>query len=86
MIYTLTSIYFKLAELISTFVPSADGMLNQFGMTLMDLPNVTDPGEVVTYLFEQILFLFAMAVILPLTLAYRLFMGLIGQPVPVPWF
>ena len=42
---TLTSIYFKLAELISTFVPSADGMLNQFGMTLMDLPNVTDPAK-----------------------------------------
>tara|TARA_B100000614_G_C14498117_1_gene473476 strand:- start:494 stop:754 length:261 start_codon:yes stop_codon:yes gene_type:complete len=86
MMNTLTLIYFKLAELISTFIPSADGILNQFGMTLMDLSNVTDPGEVVTYLFEQILLLFAMAVILPLTLAYRLFMGLIGQPVPVPWF
>ena len=83
---TLTLIYYKLVELISTFIPSADGILNQFGMTLMDLSNVTDPGEVVTYLFEQILLLFAMAVILPLTLAYRLFMGLIGQPVPVPWF
>jgi len=78
---TLTLMYFKLAELISTFFPSTDGMLNQIGMSML-----TDPGAIVTHIFEQLLTLIAIIVILPLTLAYRLFMGLIGQPVPVPWF
>ena len=78
---TLSLIYFKMAELISTLFPSTDGMLNQIGMNML-----TDPGAIVTHIFEQILFLVAMIVIMPLYIAYRLFMGLIGQPVPVPWF
>jgi len=81
MINTLSLIYFKLAELISTIFPSADGLLNQIGMNML-----TDPGAIVTHIFEQLLLLIAVIVILPLTLAYRIFMGLIGQPVPVPWF
>ena len=79
MINTLSLIYFKMAELISTLFP--DGMLNQIGMNML-----TDPGAIITHLFEQLLMLVAVIVILPITLAYRIFMGLIGQPVPVPWF
>ena len=78
---TLSLIYFKLAELISTLFPSTDGMLNQIGMNML-----TDPGAIVTHIFEQILLLVAIIVIMPLYIAYRIFMGLIGQPVPVPWF
>ena len=78
---TLSLIYFKLAELISMFFPSTDGMLNQIGMNML-----TDPGALITQIFEQLLMLVAVIVILPITLAYRIFMGLIGQPVPVPWF
>ena len=78
---TLSLIYFKMAELISTLFPSTDGMLNQIGMNML-----TDPVAIVAHIFEQILFLVAMIVIMPLYIAYRLFMGLIGQPVPVPWF
>ncbi len=81
MINTLSLIYFKLAELISTFFPSADGMLNQIGMNML-----TDPGAIITHIFEQILMLVAIIVIMPLYIAYRIFMGVIGQPVPVPWF
>ena len=83
---TLSLIYFKLAELISTLFPSMDGMLNQIGMNMLTLSDLSDPGAIVTHIFEQLLMLVAVIVILPLTLAYRLFMGLIGQPVPVPWF
>ena len=83
---TLTLIYFKLAELISTLFPSTDGMLNQIGMNMLNLSDLSDPGAIITHFFEQLLILVAVIVILPLTLAYRLFMGLIGQPVPVPWF
>lgn len=78
---TLTLIYFKLAELISTLFPSADGMLNQIGMSML-----TDPGAIITHIFETLIFLLGVIILLPLTLAYRIFMGLIGQPVPVPWF
>ena len=78
---TLSLIYFKLAELISMLLPSTDGMLNQIGMNML-----TDPGALITQIFEQLLMLVAVIVILPITLAYRIFMGLIGQPVPVPWF
>ena len=81
MINTISLFYFKLAELISTLFPSTDGMLNQIGVNML-----ADPGAIVTHIFEQILFLVAMIVIMPLYIAYRIFMGLIGQPVPVPWF
>ena len=86
MINTLTLIYFKLAELISTIAPSTDGMLNQFGMQMLELSNATDPGAIIGVIFETLGMLVVIIVILPITLAYRLFMGLIGQPVPVPWF
>ena len=86
MMSTLTLIYFKLAELISILFPSTDGMLNQIGMNMLNLSDLSDPGAIVTLIFEQLLMLVAVIVILPLTLAYRIFMGLIGQPVPVPWF
>ena len=86
MINTLTLIYFKLAELISTIAPSTDGMLNQFGMQMLELSNATDPGAIIGLIFETLMMLVVIIVILPITLAYRLFMGLIGQPVPVPWF
>ena len=78
---TLTLIYFRLAELISTLFPSADGMLNQIGMNML-----TDPGAIIAHIFEQLLMLVAIIVLMPLYIAYRIFMGLIGQPVPVPWF
>ena len=81
MINTISLIYFKLAELISTLFPSTDGMLNQIGMNML-----TDPGAIITHMFEQLLMLVALIVIMPLYIAYRIFMGLIGQPVPVPWF
>ena len=86
MINTLTLIYFKLAELISTIAPSTDGMLNQFGMQMLELSNATDPGAIIGLVFETLMMLVVIIVIFPITLAYRLFMGLIGQPVPVPWF
>lgn len=86
MINTLTLIYFKLAELISTIAPSTEGMLNQFGMQILELSNATDPGAIIGLIFETLMMLVLIIVILPITLAYRLFMGLIGQPVPVPWF
>ena len=81
MINTISLIYFKLAELISTLFPSTDGTLNQIGMNML-----TDPGAIITHIFEQLLMLVALIVIMPLYIAYRIFMGLIGQPVPVPWF
>ena len=81
MINTISLIYFKLAELISTLFPSTDGTLNQIGMNML-----TDPGVIIAHIFEQILVLVAIIVIMPLYIAYRIFMGLIGQPVPVPWF
>ena len=83
---TLTLIYFKLAELMSTIDLSASGMMNALGMRFMDLSNSTDPGAIANYLFETIILLVAFFIIFPITLAYRIFMGLIGQPVPVPWF
>lgn len=86
MMSTLTLIYFKLAELISILFPSTDGILNQIGMNMLNLSDLSDPGAIITHIFEQLLILVAVIVILPLTLAYRIFMGLIGQPVPVPWF
>ena len=81
MINTISLIYFKLAELISTLFPSTDGMLNEIGMNML-----TDPGAIITHIFEQLLMLVALIVIMPLYIAYRIFMGIIGQPVPVPWF
>jgi hypothetical protein len=81
MINTISLIYFKLADLISTLFPSTDGTLNQIGMNML-----TDPGVIIAHIFEQILVLVAIIVIMPLYIAYRIFMGLIGQPVPVPWF
>lgn len=86
MMSTLTLIYSKLAELISILFPSTDGILNQIGMNMLNLSDLSDPGAIITHIFEQLLILVAVIVILPLTLAYRIFMGLIGQPVPVPWF
>lgn len=82
----LTLIYFKLAELISTVVPSVDGMLNQFSMQVLNISNTSDPWFLINFIFETLLNLLAILIIVPLSFAYRLFMGLIGQPVPVPWF
>lgn len=67
-------------------LPSTGGMLNQIGMNMLNLSDLSDPGVIITHIFEQILFLVAIIVIMPLYIAYRIFMGLIGQPVPVPWF
>ena len=86
MINTLTLIYFKLAELISTIAPSTDGMLNQFGMKMLEFSNATDPGTLIGLIFETFFMLVLIVIVVPLNFAYRLFMGLIGQPVPVPWF
>ena len=86
MINTLTLIYFKLAELISTIAPSTEGLLNQFGMKMLELSNATDPGSIIGLIFETLFMLVLIVIIVPLNFAYRLFMGLIGQPVPVPWF
>ena len=82
----LTLIYFKLAELISSVVPSIDGMLNQFSMQVLNISNTSDPWFLINFIFETLLTLLVILIIVPLNFAYRLFMGLIGQPVPVPWF
>jgi len=82
----LTLIYFKLVELMSTIDPSASGIMNALGMRFMDLSNTTDPVFIISFILETLLLLVAIFIIFPITLAYRLFMGLIGQPVPVPWF
>ena len=83
---TLTLIYYKIVELMSTVDPSTSGIMNLFGMKMLELSNATDPGAIITHIFEQLLMLVALIVIMPLYIAYRIFMGLIGQPVPVPWF
>ena len=86
MLSALTVIYFKLAELISTLVPLLDGMLNQFGVEILYLSDATDPGVIIKLFFDIIISLIAFFIIAPLYILYRLFMVLIGQPVPVPWF
>ena len=86
MMNVLTLIYYKIIELMSTADPSASGIMNLFSMKMLDLSNATDPGAIITHIFEQLLMLVALIVIMPLYIAYRIFMGLIGQPVPVPWF
>ena len=86
MMNTLTLIYFKLAELMSTIDPSASGMMNDFGMKMLNLSYTTDPVFIISFILETLLLLVAIFILYPITLAYRLFMGLIGQPVPVPWF
>ena len=83
---TLTLIYFKLVELMSTIDPSASGMMNDFGMKMLNLSYTTDPVFIISFILETLLLLVAIFIIYPIYLAYRIFMGLIGQPVPVPWF
>ena len=83
---TLTLIYYKIIELMSTADPSTSGIMNLFGMKMLDLSNATDPGAIIIHIFETLFFLLGAMILLTLTFAYRLFMGLIGQPVPVPWF
>ena len=83
---TLTLIYYKIIELMSTADPSASGMMNLFSMKMLDLSNATDPGAIIIHIFETLIFLIGVMILVPLNFAYRLFMGLIGQPVPVPWF
>jgi len=46
-----------------------------------ELSSATDPGVI----FETLLVIFLLLIVFPITLIYRIFMGLIGQPVPVPW-
>ena len=86
MLSALTVIYFKLAELISTLVPLLDGMLNQFGVKILYLSDATDPGVIIKLFFEIVISLIAFFILAPVYIFYRIFMGLIGQPVPVPWF
>ena len=83
---TLTLIYYKIVELMSTVDPSTSGIMNLFGMKMLDLSNTTDPGAIIIHIFETLIFLIGAIILFTLTFAYRLFMGLIGQPVPVPWF
>ena len=83
---TLTLIYFKLVELMSTIDPSSSGIMNALGMRFMDLSNTTDPVFIISFILETLLLLVAVFILYPIYLAYRIFMGLIGQPVPVPWF
>ena len=86
MISALTVIYFKLAELISTLVPFLDGTLNQVGVKILELNIATDPGIIIELVFEIIMSLILIFIVMPVYMMYRIFMGMIGQPVPVPWF
>lgn len=85
MLSALTVIYFKLAELISTLIPFSDGILKQFGSKILYLSDATDPGVIIKLFFDIIISLIAFFIVAPLYILYRLFMVLIGQPVPVPW-
>lgn len=86
MMSTITLIYFKLAELISTLVPSSNGMLNQFGINMLNLSNATDPALIINLIADLVFALILLFIFLPITILWRIFMTLIGQPVPVPWF
>lgn len=86
MMSTITLIYFKLAELISTLVPSSNGMLNQFGINMVNLSNATDPALIINLIADLVFALILLFIFLPITILWRIFMTLIGQPVPVPWF
>lgn len=86
MVSALTVIYFKLAELISTLVPFLDGTLNQVGVKILELNIATDPGIIIELVFEIIMSLILIFIVMPVYMMYRIFMGMIGQPVPVPWF
>ena len=86
MTSAFTTIYFKLVEFISTLVPFLDGILNQFGVKILDLSDATDPGVIIKLFFDIVISLIAFFIIAPVYIFYRIFMGLIGQPVPVPWF
>jgi hypothetical protein len=79
---TLNIILYNLVELIATIDPSSSGLLNMLIVNFSELSSATDPGII----FETLLVIFLLLIIYPITLLYRLFMGLIGQPVPVPWF
>lgn len=83
---TLTLIYYKIVELMSTVDPSTSGIMNLFGMKMLELSNSSDPAFIINFIFETILLVIVLVIVVPLNFAYRLFMGLIGQPVPVPWF
>ena len=54
MMSTITLIYFKLAELISTLVPSSNGMLNQFGINMVNLSNATDPALIINLIADLV--------------------------------
>ena len=86
MTSAFTTIYFKLVEFISTLTPFLDGILNQFGVKILDLSDATDPGVIIKLFFDIVISLIAFFIIAPVYIFYRIFMGLIGQPVPVPWF
>lgn len=86
MMSTITLIYFKLAELISTLVPSSNGMLNQFAINMVNLSNATDPALIINLIADLVFALILLFIFLPITILWRIFMTLIGQPVPVPWF
>ncbi|MBA4694655.1 MAG: hypothetical protein H2066_02230 [Candidatus Poseidoniales archaeon] len=46
-----------------------------------EISTTTDPGIII----ETLLMIFLVLIVYPITLIYRIFMGLIGRPVPVPW-
>lgn len=86
MMSTITLIYFKLAELISTLVPSSNGMLNQFAINMVNLSNATDPALIINLIADLVFALILLFIFMPIYILWRIFMTLIGQPVPVPWF
>lgn len=78
---TLNLVIYHLVELITTIDPSPRGFLNMLTVNFSELSSATDPGII----FETLLVIFLLLIVFPITLIYRIFMGLIGQPVPVPW-
>jgi len=79
---TLNLILCNLLELIATIDPSSSGFLSMLNVKFSELSSATDPGMIL----ETLLMIFLVLIVYPITLIYRLFMGLIGRPVPVPWF
>ena len=86
MINTLILFYYKLAEMISTIDPSASGMIDMLRIGYLEFLNTTDPGTILDLLMNYFMMLVVLFVIYPMSLLYRIIMGLVGQPVPVPWF
>ena len=78
---TLNLILCNILELIATIDPSSSGFLSMLNVKFSEISTTTDPGIII----ETLLMIFLVLIVYPITLIYRIFMGLIGRLVPVPW-